>query len=136
MNKNDQVIHVNPSAKLYYELALKEFDKMKLEKAIKYFKRGISLAKDDEEQNYGRIQLALLYQHNSQFKDSENLIEELLKELDDEYPDLYYFQAINFMYSQMKNEAKESIHYYMELASSNSPYQEEAQKILESINNT
>jgi len=136
MSKDEQVIHVNPSAKLYYGLALKEFDKMNLEKTIKYFKRGISLAKDDEERIYGRIQLGLLYQHNNQFSDSEKLIENLLEEVNDEYPDLYYFQAINFMYSQMKDEAKESIQYYMKIAKADSPYQEEAQKMLEAINNT
>lgn len=135
MDKDNQVIHINPSAKLYYGLALKEFDKMNLKKAIKYFKRGISLAKDNEEHVYGRIQLALLYQHDGQFSESEQLIESLIGETNDAYPDLYYFQAINFMSSQMKDQAKESIEYYLDIAKSDSPYAEEAKEMLEVLKN-
>lgn len=135
MDKDNQVIHINPSAKLYYGLALKKFDKMELKKSIKYFKRGISLAKDDEEQVYGRIQLALLYQHDGQFSESERLIERLIEDTNDAYPDLYYFQAINFMSSQMKEQAKESIERYLETAKPDSPYEEEAKEMLDVLNN-
>lgn len=135
MDKDNQVIHINPSAKLYYGLALKEFDRMDLKKAIKYFKRGISLTKDEEEQIYGRIQLALLYQHDGQFSESEQLIESLIEDTNDAYPDLYYFQAINFMSSQMKGQAKESIEYYLETAKADSPYEDEAKEMLNILKN-
>jgi len=125
----DNIIHIHPSSELYYGLALKQFDKMNIKKGIRYFQRGISLAENKNEEVYGRIQLALLYQHDAQFRESIKLIELLLSEVRDAYPDLYYFQAINYMSIGDKEDAKASAEYFLDKADNNT-YVSEAEDLL------
>ena len=134
----NNIIELNPSAQLYYQRALKAFDRQQMDKGITYLKRGISLAWNNQDYYYGQIQLALMYQHAGRFEESIELIEELIREQKSTYPDLYYFQAVNLSYLNRFEEALTYLEEFQYILDQNSfldsQYQEEAERMVEMIN--
>ncbi|WP_347298374.1 hypothetical protein [Dolosigranulum savutiense] len=134
----NNIIAMKPSAQLYYQRALKAFDRQQMDKGIRYLKRGISLAWNNQDYYYGQIQLALMYQHAGRFEDSIALIEELMQEQPASYPDLYYFQAVNLSYLNRFEEALDYLQEFKDILRQNkfmtSQYLEEAERMVEMIN--
>lgn len=95
---DQQVISIIPSAKTYYGRAMIAYEKKDFERARQHFKTGISLACKEEEKIFGRVQLALVYQHSFKFQQSIELFDVLLKEKPISYPEAYFFQATNYFH--------------------------------------
>lgn len=135
-NEN-KVINVDPSATFYYERAFKAYQGNNIDKGIKYFKRGISLSRHENEAYYGCVQLVLIYQHAGRFEDSYDELERLIKESHQLQPDLYYFQAVNCSYLKSFTEAKEYLDIFIKLLDkrniNDNPYRKEAEEMIEMI---
>lgn len=133
-NENNNIIPIKPSARLYYERAFQAFHSHDIDKGIKYFKRGISLANGPEEAFFGKVQLALMFQHSGDFKKSYELLDELMHESYHSQPDLYYYQAVNCTYLHDTAEAKELLESFIEILSkrniTNHPYEAEAKEMI------
>lgn len=138
MSENeDNIIQFNPSATFYFERAFDAYHKNDIEKGIKYFKRGISLASNIQEEYYGSVQLALMYQHGGEFQESYDMLKDLIEQSHQLQPDLYYFQAVNCSYLKIHSESKENLETFVELLDKhnieNNPYRDDAQEMLNII---
>lgn len=135
--KESNVIHFDPSAPFYFERAFKAYHNNEIDKGIKYFERGISLARHENEAYYGRVQLALIYQHAGQFENSYDELERLIEESHQLRPDLYYFQAVNCSYLKLFLEAKELLDTFIHLLDKrniqDNPYRKEAEEMIKMI---
>lgn len=132
---HENIVDINPSATFYYERAFDAFHKNKIDKGIKYFKRGVSLATTIQEEYYGQVQLALIYQHGGQFQASYDLLVTLIKDSHQLQPDLYYFQAVNCSYMRHFDEAREHLELFISLLNErnikNNPYRQEAEEMIQ-----
>ena len=131
---DDNIIRINPSAPFYFERAFDAYHQSDLDKGIKYFKRGISLADNPYEEHYGAIQLALIYQHQGEFQKSYDLVQDLLDKSGKLQADLYYYQAVNCSYLKDYREAKQHLETFINLLDQrpgqDSPYRSEAEDML------
>lgn len=112
--KYENVIQVIPSAQMYYDRAMKAFEKRDIHKAISQFKKGISLAKTEDDALFGQVQVALMMQHTQDFYESIALFNQLLERTNNKYPELYYFQAANYIHVEELETALSLIEFYLE----------------------
>lgn len=138
MSDEENIIDINPSATFYYERAFDAYHKNQIDKGIKYFKRGISLADLSYEKYYGQVQLALMYQHGGRFNDSYELLGDLIDQSGQMEHDLYYFQAVNCSYLNYFDESKELLEDFIDLLDKKkikqNPYRKEAEEMIEFLN--
>lgn len=113
-SNDQQVISIIPSAKTYYGRAMIAYEKKDFERARHHFKTGISLARTEEEKVFGRVQLALVYQHSFKFQESIELFDALLKEKPKSYPEAYFFQATNYLHLKEYETALTMLDHYIE----------------------
>ncbi|WP_027108881.1 tetratricopeptide repeat protein [Lacticigenium naphthae] len=126
------IIHVVPSSSLYYDRGLKAYDENHIDKAQKYFERGVSLAETEDDRIFGKCQLALLYQHNGNFQVSIDMLNELLEEKPTRYPELYFFQANNYAFVENYEKALHLTELYIR-TDPDGQYLDEAKEIKEMI---
>lgn len=100
MERSDdhQVISLIPSAKTYYGRAMIAYEKSNFERAKHHFKIGITLAKNEEEKLFGHIQLALIHQHSFEFQKSIELFDSIFEKISEKHPEVYFFQATNYLH--------------------------------------
>lgn len=121
-----KIIELIPSADIYYDRALKAFEKREYKKAIEYFKRGVSLSSTDHEEFFGRVQMALMMQHSQDFQESIALLNDLLEKANNQVPELYYFQATNYVYIEEFETALSLIETFLDMGQTG-PYLGEAE---------
>jgi tetratricopeptide (TPR) repeat protein len=129
---NENIIQFVPSAQLYYDRAMKAFEKRDFQKAIDYFSRGVSLAKHVQEETFGRVQMALMMQHSQDFDDSIALLNDLLEKSGNQIPELYYFQATNYVHIEEFKTALSLTETFLDMVKSG-PYVSEAQSMKEML---
>lgn len=132
--EHENIIGINPSPTFYYERAFDAYHNNQIDKGIKYFKRGISLATNIQEEYYGQVQLALIYQHGGHFEDSYKLLVTLIEGSYRLQPDLYYFQAVNCSYMRKFEDAREYLEIFIDLLDEknikDNPYRQEAEDMI------
>lgn len=124
--KPPNVIEIIPSTDLYYDRAMRAFEKRDYEKAIDCFRKGVSLAKTKQEEIFGRVQVALMLQHSHRFQESIALLNDLLEKADNRIPELYYFQATNYVHVEEYETALSLIETFLNMIDKG-PYVAEAQ---------
>lgn len=124
--KTSNVIEMIPSTDLYYDRAMKAFENREYEKAIDSFKKGVSLAKTKQQEIFGRVQVALMMQHSHRFQDSIALLNDLLEKSNNRIPELYYFQATNYVHIEEYETALSLIETFLNMVEKG-PYVTEAQ---------
>lgn len=126
--KKNNVIQLIPSTQVYYDRAMRAFEKQDIHKAIDYFKKGVSLAKNKQEEMFGSVQIALMMQHLYNFQDSIALLNDLLEKTENSCPELFYFQATNYIHIEEFETALSLVEVYLNM-SPKGPYRKEANQM-------
>lgn len=126
--KKNNIIQLIPSAKVYYERATKAFEKRDIRKATDYFEKGVSLAKSIQDELFGRVQIALMMQHSYDFENSIALLNDLLEKTQNKYPELFYFQATNYVHVEEFETALSLVEVYLDM-SPTGQYRNEAEQM-------
>jgi len=130
--KRNTIIQVIPNSDLYYSRGLKEYEKGRISQAKKNFQIGTSLAKNEQDRFFGLCQVALLHQHTGQYKESMEIMEQLLKKGAGRYPEIYYFQANNYAFVEDYKEALKLTERYLRI-DPDGEYAEEAEEFKEML---
>lgn len=131
-SKNEKIIRIVPSAQVYYDRAMKAFQKRDYSKAIEHFKTGISLSKHKQEEIFGRVQMALMMQHSQDFQESITILNELIEEANERIPELYYFQATNYVHIEEFETALSLVETFLNMVITG-PYISEAETMKEML---
>lgn len=132
LTKNEdknKIISFIPTGEYYYHKGLKAHERHDLLNAKKYFERAGQL-----EPNEPLIvcQLAMVYTELGQFEQSIELLEKVIREIDENMVECYYFIANNYAYMSLFHEANKYASKYLEL-DGNGDFAEAAKELLEVI---
>lgn len=105
------------------------FQKLKFDIALKWLKKAVHLDKDEP---LYKCQLSIIYTETGYFHAANDLLRQVVKEYQDDYPDCYYLLANNYAHLGLLNEAKRYCLLYMEVESEGD-YYEDTEVLLELI---
>ncbi|MEC6748525.1 hypothetical protein VXN63_08195 [Marinilactibacillus sp. XAAS-LB27] len=127
-----QIISLIPNARTYYGRAMIAYEKKDLKKAEQHFKTGLSLAENKDERIFGKVQLALIYQHSFRFEESIAVLNEVLEKESEKYYDVYFFQATNYIHLNDYKTAEAMLDVYR-ASRQNGTYSDEADEMKKMI---
>lgn len=131
-NSKATIIPFVPTSDYYFQRGIKAFQKNDMTKAKEYLLRAGTLSKTEEERVFAHCQLAICYQQTGEFSESMELLEDLIENDGDIFPEAYYFQANNYAFLDELEEALELVDKYLQLEPSGD-FSDEAESLKQVI---
>ena len=131
-NETATIIPFIPTSDFYFQRGVKAFQKNDIIKAKEYLLRASTLSKTEEERVFALCQLAICYQQTGEFAESMEILDDLIENDGDIFPEAYYFQANNYAFLDELEEALELVVRYLQLEP-NGDFFDEAESLKEVI---
>lgn len=128
--QSGNIIPFNQSGELYFFRGIEAYQKRNMKKAIHFLEKAIEVQKDEP---YFHCQLASILAEHGQYERSNELLQYVLDNLDQQLFECYFFMANNYAYLGFFQKAKELTAMYMNGAP-NGEYYEDALVLLELLN--
>ncbi|WLR53310.1 tetratricopeptide repeat protein [Bacillus tianshenii] len=127
MKKQGKVIPFIQDGEHFFKKGLKAYQQRDLKKARHYLLRAASM---DEEEPTFLCQLAIVTAELGHYQEANEMLEKVLRELEPEMTDCYYFLANNYAYLGLFHEARMHIEAYLREAP-DGEYAEDAHELLQ-----
>ncbi|MBA4537569.1 tetratricopeptide repeat protein [Bacillus aquiflavi] len=134
MGKNSQarqqmgkILSFIPTGEYYFTKGVKAYHRRDFHKAIKYLLRATQLEPGEP---MILCQLALVYTETAQYRESNELLHEIVEELDEEMVECHYFLANNYAHLGLFREAANHANLYLKY-DEDGEFVEDAEDLLE-----
>lgn len=122
-----QIVQLLQDGQYFFHKGLKAYKERNLKRASKLIQRAVHLEPDDSEM---LSQLAVIYSEMGQYQESNDLLDYIMANLEDEMPECHYFKANNFAHLGLFQEAYKEAAAYSD-ADPDGEFAEENDSLLE-----
>lgn len=125
--RRPNVIPLNMDATFFFERALRSLDRMRYEKALKYFRRATELEPDNPESH---CNMAGILSEMGEFEQSNAILSKILTEIDPGMTECYFYMANNYANMEDFEAAETALAQYLE-KDPHGQYIEEAEEMMD-----
>jgi tetratricopeptide (TPR) repeat protein len=125
--RKPNVIPLSMDATFFFERALRSLDRMRYEKALKYFRRATELEPDNPESH---CNMAGILSEMGEFEQSNAILSKILTEIDPGMTECYFYMANNYANMEDFEAAETALAQYME-KDPHGQYIEEAEEMMD-----
>ncbi|SIS43296.1 tetratricopeptide repeat protein [Salimicrobium flavidum] len=105
------VIPFVPNSSFYFSYGVQAFQKRSFDRAVRWLKKAIEI---NENEPLYKCQLSVVYTEVGSYHAANQLLNEVLREKGDTYPDCYYLMANNYAHLGLFQDASRYLDTYME----------------------